>query len=111
MSRGASQESKSLRRMGSIKVGLDRKKIVDSASNKFSNLSAGRNSNSYYSSEEQQEFYQLAIELRMQLDIYNPLKKVPVSFLLKRAAERQVPRELWLEFIRKELKIPDRSIF
>jgi hypothetical protein len=84
-----------------------------SSSNKYSNLSAGgRNSNSYYSNEDQQEFYQLAIELRMELDINNPLKRIPVSFLLKRAAEKQVPKQLWVEFIRKELKMQEKhSIF
>lgn len=86
----------------------------NSGSHKLTNMSAGngRNSNSIYTVEQQQEFYQLAIGLRMQLDINNPAKKIPVSFLLKKAEDSQVPRELWSNFIKKELRIPDtRSIF
>lgn len=75
-----------------------------SNSNKFSNISTnGRNSNTFYTPEEQQDFYQLAIGLRMQLDINDPKKKVQIASLLKKAEEKQLPKEAWLDFLKEEL--------
>lgn len=77
-----------------------------STSNKFSAISTnGRNSASCYSAEEQQEFYQIAIGLRMQLDMNDPLKRVPISGLLKKAEEKHIPKEQWSNFLKEELKL------
>lgn len=77
-----------------------------SSSNKYSAVSTnGRFSGSCYSQEEQQEFYQLAIGFRMQLDVNDPLKRVPISGLLKKAEEKQIPKENWAQFLKDELKL------
>jgi hypothetical protein len=78
----------------------------NSSSNKYSAVSTnGRFSGSCYSQEEQQEFYQLAIGFRMQLDVNDPLKRVPISGLLKKAEEKQIPKENWAQFLKDELKV------
>ena len=65
-----------------------------SSSNKYSSLSTnGRKSSSYYSPEEEQEFYQIAIGFNIQLDVNDPLKRVPIAGLFKKAEDRQVPKD------------------
>lgn len=81
-------------------------KADGSHSNKFSNMSThGRNSSTFYTPEEQQDFYQMAIGLRMQLDISDPKKKVQIAVLLKKAEDKQLSKDDWTDFLKEELRL------